>query len=139
MAKPAPRSTKVKHPDFITKTLRSASGDSRPKGVHQLFCGSWMANVPILWVQLGISACFWAVLSPIDSACAGKTDAIMTAAPMAAGIPKRMTHLIFNRLVPRPRTNPRHGTCYIRLKILQYPALQQTLLPTSARTQNQRV
>src|ERR1700743_1451895 len=79
MAKPAPRSTRVKQPDFITKTLSSASGDSRPSGCHQLFWGSWTASAPSLWVQLGISDCLWGLFSSHDAAetGAGTKDADM--------------------------------------------------------------
>ena len=42
-SKPAPRSTRVKQPDFITKTLSSASGDSRPRPSHQRF---WVRGSP---------------------------------------------------------------------------------------------
>src|ERR1700749_4224323 len=71
MANPAPRSTRVKQPDFITNTLSRASGDSRPSGTHHLFSGSWIASEPILGGQVGISACFCAVLSSTDAAKAG--------------------------------------------------------------------
>src|SRR5215475_14891138 len=71
IAKPAPRSTKVKQPDFITKTVSRASGDSSPSGTHHLSCGSWIASAPSLRGQLGISACFWAVLSSMEAAETG--------------------------------------------------------------------
>src|ERR1700761_1358542 len=98
MAKPAPRSTRVKQPDFITKTLSSASGDSRPSGCHQLFWGSWTASAPSLWEQLGISACFSAVFWSTDAAKtgAGTKDADMdrreTDVAIATERAKRMKH-----------------------------------------------
>jgi hypothetical protein len=56
--------------------------------------------------QLGISACFSAVFSPMDAASAGRTHAKANTAPAAADIPKRMTHLIFKIVAPSRGQNP---------------------------------
>src|SRR2546429_6729349 len=53
-ARPLPRSSSVKHLDWDTNTLMSASGDSRLYASHHLFSGSVTASVPILLSQVGI-------------------------------------------------------------------------------------